>query len=75
MSGRDNSDHNQKDQYTKEQSQKNPKPDLQSIQDCEKAQNACAWFDERDKLVQAMLNIGVQQTENTPNSELENLHI
>ena len=40
MSGRDKSDHNQKNQCTKDQSQKNPKPDLQSIQDNEKAQNA-----------------------------------
>ena len=59
MSGRDKSDHNQKNQCTKDQSQKNPKPDLQSIQDNEKAQNAHAWFDEHDKLVQAMLELPI----------------
>ena len=79
MSERDNNDHNQKDQCVKEQSQKNPKSDLQSIWDNERAQDARAYFNEQDKLLQALLNVGIQPVQrentpkNTPNSELENL--
>ena len=55
MAGRDKSDYNQKDQCSKNQSQKNPKLDLQFIQDKEKAKDARAWFNEQHKLIKTML--------------------
>ena len=61
MSERDNNDHNQKDQCVKEQSQKNPKSDLQSIWDNERAQDARAYFNEQDKLLQALLNVDIHR--------------
>ena len=84
MSERDNNDHNQKDQCVKEQSQKNPKSDLQSIRDNERAHDAREYFNEQDNLLQALLNVDIQpiqrentpkMTPNTPNSEFENLRI
>ena len=81
MSERDNNDYNQKDQCVKEPSQKNPKSDLQFIRDNERAQDACEYFNEQDKLLQAILNVDIQPIQrentlkNTPNSEFENLRI
>ena len=81
MSECDNNDHNQKDQFVKEQSQMNPKSDCQSIRDSERAHDAREYFNEQDKLLQALLNVDIQPVqrenipENTSNSEFENLRI
>ena len=81
MSECDNNDHNQKDQCVKEQSQINLKSNFQSIRDSERAHDTREYFNEQDKLLQALLNVDIQPVqrekipENTPNSKLENLRI
>ena len=53
MSERDNNDHNQKDH-------KNPKSDLQCLRDSERTQDVCEYFNEQDKLFQALFNVVIQ---------------
>ena len=74
MSGHDQY---QQDQLQRNQCQKDPDLDPSAIQaECTtKYSEAQTWFKTLDLLVQTSLNIGVQQTQDTPNSELENLRI